>query len=161
MAIFPRSLLSIFIFAVAALRSHSFTPPLTGVAQIRQTRQNVLSTSPLNPVVSFHTETSLSMGRRWNFNDGYGPFGLKNNAEIWNGRVAQMAFVIIFLQELITGKGCIKGLQDGDLFSIVLLGMTGLTVTGLTIWLGIRGYDEDIGKTFDVRDLDDIFEGEL
>ena len=38
--------------------------------------------------------------------------------------------------------------------------MTGLTVTGLTIWLAIRGDDEDIGKTFDVRDLDDIYEGE-
>jgi hypothetical protein len=33
--------------------------------------------------------TSLSE-RRWNFNEGQGPFGLKKNAETWNGRVAQV-----------------------------------------------------------------------
>ena len=30
--------------------------------------------------------------RRWNFNDGQSPWGLKKNAEIWNGRVAQVSF---------------------------------------------------------------------
>lgn len=28
--------------------------------------------------------------RRWNFNEGRSPWGLKTNAEIWNGRVAQV-----------------------------------------------------------------------
>jgi hypothetical protein len=28
--------------------------------------------------------------RRWNFNDGQAPWGMKKNAEIWNGRVAQV-----------------------------------------------------------------------
>jgi hypothetical protein len=28
--------------------------------------------------------------RRWNFNEGQGPWGLKKNAEVWNGRVAQV-----------------------------------------------------------------------
>jgi hypothetical protein len=31
--------------------------------------------------------------RRWNFNEGQSPWGLKRNAEIWNGRVAQVRFL--------------------------------------------------------------------
>lgn len=34
--------------------------------------------------------TTLLSARRWNFNDGQAPWGLKQNAEIWNGRVAQV-----------------------------------------------------------------------
>ena len=33
--------------------------------------------------------------RRWNFNDGHSPWGLKINAEIWNGRVAQVGFGVL------------------------------------------------------------------
>jgi hypothetical protein len=39
--------------------------------------------------------TSL-LERRWNFNEGQGPFGLKKNAEIWNGRVAQVGSVLYY-----------------------------------------------------------------
>lgn len=35
--------------------------------------------------------TSLSE-RQWNFNEGQSPWGLKKNAEIWNGRVSQVCF---------------------------------------------------------------------
>ena len=35
------------------------------------------------------TSTQLQE-RQWNFNEGQGPFGMKKNAEIWNGRVAQV-----------------------------------------------------------------------
>jgi hypothetical protein len=35
------------------------------------------------------TNTALHE-RQWNFNEGQGPFGLKKNAETWNGRVAQV-----------------------------------------------------------------------
>jgi hypothetical protein len=28
--------------------------------------------------------------RQWNFNEGRSPWGLKKNAEIWNGRAAQV-----------------------------------------------------------------------
>ena len=34
--------------------------------------------------------TTQLQERQWNFNEGQGPFGLKKNAEIWNGRVAQV-----------------------------------------------------------------------
>jgi hypothetical protein len=34
--------------------------------------------------------------RRWNFNDGQSPWGMKKNAEIWNGRFAQVKFASCF-----------------------------------------------------------------
>ena len=36
------------------------------------------------------TTTTTLHERQWNFNEGQGPFGLKKNAETWNGRVAQV-----------------------------------------------------------------------
>merc|ERR1712115_481157 len=100
-----------------------------------------------SPLLEDCSTTSLSMGRQWNFNEGRQPWGLKNNAEIWNGRVAQMGFIVIFLQELVTGKGVIQGLRDGDLFSYFLAGLTFLSVVGLTVWLAI----EDANKSFTDR----------
>jgi len=38
------------------------------------------------------TTTSVLNERKWNFNEGQSPWGLKKNAEIWNGRVAQVRF---------------------------------------------------------------------
>ena len=32
--------------------------------------------------------------RRWNFNDGQSPWGMKKNAELWNGRFAQVSSVV-------------------------------------------------------------------
>ena len=36
------------------------------------------------------TSTTALAGRQWNFNEGRGPYGFKKNAEVWNGRVAQV-----------------------------------------------------------------------
>ena len=52
-----------------------------------------------------------------------------------------MGFVVVLLQELITGKGVIAGLQDGDIFSYAMLGLTVLSVGGLTVFLGLKGKD--------------------
>lgn len=84
------------------------------------------------------------MGRQWNFNEGRGPFGLKKNAEIWNGRAAQMCFVIVLLQELITGKGVIQGIQEGDPFNVIMLGITVASLGGLTVFLGLKGKEKYI-----------------
>jgi len=84
------------------------------------------------------------MGRQWNFNNGRGPWGLKKNAEIWNGRVAQMAFVIVLLQEAITGKGVVDAVRDGDAFGYAFLGLAGISTVGLTIWLAIKGDESEI-----------------
>ena len=69
---------------------------------------------------------------------------MKKNAEIWNGRVAQMAFVIVLLQEAITGKGVIQSVQDGDFIGYAFLAFAGLSTVGLTIWLAIKGDESDI-----------------
>ena len=52
-----------------------------------------------------------------------------------------MGFTVVLLQELITGKGVVAGLKDGDVFSYVMLGLTGLSVVGLTVFLAIKGKD--------------------
>ena len=91
------------------------------------------------PVALVPTTTSLDMGRQWNFNEGRGPFGLKKNAEIWNGRFAQMCFVTVLLQELITGQGVVQGLQEGNPVNIAVLGFTGVSLVALTAWLAFKG----------------------
>lgn len=89
------------------------------------------------------TSTTL-LERKWNFNEGRGPWGFKKNAEIWNGRMAQMGFTILLLQELITGKGVIAALNDGDILSYALIGIGGITVLGLTAFLALKGKDKSI-----------------
>ena len=98
-------------------------------------------------------ECSLVLNeRQWNFNEmGRSPWGMKKNAEIWNGRMAQMGFTIVLLQELITGKGVIKGLQDGDFINYAFLGLAGVSIVGLTAWLAIQGREQ----YFDVTKIDD------
>ena len=51
---------------------------------------------------------------------------MKNNAEIWNGRVAQVAFVIVLLQELVFGKGVVQGIMDGDFGALFMAGLFGV-----------------------------------
>jgi hypothetical protein len=50
-----------------------------------------------------------------------------------------MAFVWIFLQELVTGKGVFQGLDEGDPFFLANLGAFGVCVVGLTGWLAFQG----------------------
>jgi hypothetical protein len=131
---------STFFALIAALfvtTINGFVTPTVGIT--KNTRQ--FPTAPQ----SIHTKTSsLSMGRQWNFNEGRGPFGLKKNAEIWNGRAAQMCFVIVLLQELITGKGVIQGIQEGDPFNVIMLGITVASLGGLTVFLGLKGKEKYI-----------------
>ncbi len=55
-----------------------------------------------------------------------------------------MGFVVILLQELITGKGVVAGFQEGDILSYIMLGFTGVTVLGLTAFLASKGRESDI-----------------
>jgi hypothetical protein len=60
---------------------------------------NKCSSSPSPATRSISSRSSRSrrnsqlQERRWNFNEGQSPWGLKRNAEIWNGRVAQVRFL--------------------------------------------------------------------
>eukprot|EP00980_Cylindrotheca_fusiformis_P011175 scaffold2563_cov124-Cylindrotheca_fusiformis.AAC.6 len=130
---FTSKLFGILLLASIALRASAFVAP---TSTTRSTNVPIFS-AEISP-------TALSE-RQWNFNEGQSPWGLKKNAEVWNGRVAQMAFVWIFLQELITGKGVIQGIQEGNLFYIVNAGIVGVSVLALTVWLAIKG-DNDFTK---------------
>ncbi len=60
--------------------------------------------------------------------------------------VTQMAFVIVFLQELVTGKGVVAGIQEGNGLNLALFGVAVLSTVGLTIWLAIQGSDEYVDE---------------
>lgn len=111
-------------------------------AFVPQTAVTALSSATTRASMVPKVSTSTLMERRWNFNEGQGPWGLKKNAEIWNGRVSQVAFVWVFLQELITGKGVVQGVQEGDLFFLANVGLFGALLLGLTGWLAYQGADD-------------------
>jgi hypothetical protein len=129
-----KQFLTLFLLTAPACTT-AFVPPTTSLVT-KSTTQNTV------PVAQQST-TSLSE-RQWNFNNGRSPFGLKKNAEIWNGRVAQMAFVIVLLQELVTGKGVIQSIQDGDAVGLAGLGFFAVSVLGLTAFLISKGDESDI-----------------
>lgn len=57
----------------------------------------------------------------------------------------QMGFVVVFLQELIQGKGVIKGLQEGDPVNIAFAAAGAIAIVGFTVFLAIKG-DDDFTK---------------
>ena len=57
-------------------------------------------------------------------------------------RTIQMAFVVVFLQELIMGKGVIEGIQEGNIFNYIMLGAFAVSTLGLTAFLAIKGSDD-------------------
>eukprot|EP00957_Ditylum_brightwellii_P134231 10233492-Ditylum_brightwellii.AAC.1 len=74
---------SFFLSTVALLvvflsTTTAFAPPSTSISSVqKQSVATVVSSTALNE-------------RQWNFNEGRGPWGMKKNAEIWNGRAAQL-----------------------------------------------------------------------
>jgi len=129
-----RALLVLALALVCASSVTAFAPTSSTNGLARSSTQ-----SSLGPASS----TALSE-RRWNFNEGRAPWGMKKNAEIWNGRVAQMAFTLTLLQELITGKGVIQGLQEGDPANLAVLGAGVAATVGLTVFLAFKGKENDI-----------------
>uniref|UniRef100_A0A7S2HJ30 Uncharacterized protein n=1 Tax=Helicotheca tamesis TaxID=374047 RepID=A0A7S2HJ30_9STRA len=125
---------TVALLVCLASSTFAFAPP--SPSQIGQR-----SAASVVAVPSTSSSTALNE-RQWNFNDGRGPWGMKKNAEIWNGRAAQMGFTVVLLQELITGKGVIQGLQDGDFVNVAFLAAAAGSVVLLTIWLAIQGKED-------------------
>jgi len=77
-----RSLFSLCLLVVAALMNPGaeafVNPSPVGTTRISNNQHQQVS-----------SVTALQE-RKWNFNEGQAPWGLKKNAEIWNGRVAQV-----------------------------------------------------------------------
>ena len=57
-----------------------------------------------------------------------------------------MAFVFVFVQELVQGKGIIEGIQQGDPVNLVALALAGVSLVGLTVWLAIQGDDDYVTR---------------
>lgn len=57
-----------------------------------------------------------------------------------------MAFVLIFIQELIQGRGVIQGIQEGDVANLAGLGVTVVSVVGLSAFLALKGEDDYVGQ---------------
>jgi hypothetical protein len=79
MAMSPRSLVALLLTLMALVSS---TKAFGTRPMVLATRTNKVASVP---------RTQLAE-RRWNFNEGRSPWGLKKNAEIWNGRVAQVLY---------------------------------------------------------------------
>uniref|UniRef100_A0A7S0PWM2 Uncharacterized protein n=1 Tax=Asterionellopsis glacialis TaxID=33640 RepID=A0A7S0PWM2_9STRA len=124
------------IVVVALMAMISTTSAFAPVSTTSSRNTNVVG------VAAPSSSSTQLFGRQWNFNEGRSPWGLKKNAEIWNGRVAQMGFTVTLLQELITGKGVIQGIQEGNIINMAFLGLTVVSVVGLSAWLAIQGDDE-------------------
>ena len=61
-----------------------------------------------------------------------------------------MAFIAVVAQELVTGKGVIDGIQEGNALNMVCLAATVASILGLTIVLAFKGsdnyVDNDLGR---------------
>jgi len=126
------------VLSVVALASNTgaFVPTTSKTVSART------SFTSSTPSIEDSISSNQLFERQWNFNEGQSPWGMKTNAETWNGRVAQMAFVWIFLQELVTGKGVLQGIDEGNWFFLLNAGLFGVAVVGLTGWLAIQGDDD-------------------
>jgi len=129
-------LITLAVIVLVSTTTTAFAPPATSLSF--PTAATAATTTTITGV---NSSTRL-LERKWNFNEGQSPWGMKKNAETWNGRVAQLAFIWVFLQELVTGKGVFKGLEEGDFFFIANAGLFGVMVVGLTGFLAFKGDDD-------------------
>jgi hypothetical protein len=74
----PTKFFTIVLLACATLSANAFVTP-----------SKCISSVPSVTTAQQPSTTALSE-RQWNFNEGQGPWGMKKNAETWNGRVAQV-----------------------------------------------------------------------
>lgn len=63
-----------------------------------------------------------------------------------------MAFVVVFLQELVQGKGVIQGIQDGDAINLAMLAVTVVLTLGWTAFLAIQGDDDYVKRELEKMD---------
>ncbi|GMH93093.1 hypothetical protein TrST_g13717 [Triparma strigata] len=135
------------VLAVATTNAFSVPSGSLKISSMRVTQSTRSATElygMMDDIKSAGAKEIAKPDRQWNFNGGRSPWGLKNNAEIWNGRVAQMAFVWVLLQEAIFHKGVVQGFEDGDFGALVGAGAFGVCVLALTGWLALKGDESDI-----------------
>ena len=80
---FTTKIFALLLLVFSAVSVNGFVAPSGSKSLMSQQIHTAASTKS--------TTTALSE-RQWNFNEGQGPWGMKKNAEVWNGRVAQVNF---------------------------------------------------------------------
>ena len=90
---YSRLILSIVVLVLCVTTTIAFAPVSpTGI--IKERISTAAKTSISRSTTASCTSTTCLSERRWNFNEGQSPWGMKQNAEKWNGRVAQVCFVV-------------------------------------------------------------------
>ena len=79
-------LVTLAVIVLVSTTTTAFAPPATSLS---------FSTAPTAATTTTTTITGVNsstrlLERKWNFNEGQSPWGMKQNAETWNGRVAQV-----------------------------------------------------------------------
>jgi len=93
MAQSQRILIALFalVAATAAFTQPSSSIGVSRYAPVAPVKPAAFSNSNVFENNAVGESKTMLMERRWNFNEARGPFGMKKNAEIWNGRVAQVS----------------------------------------------------------------------
>ena len=103
---FKFSFLLVVALAIASV-SGFVSPASKNVGNLHS--KNIIANGPMS--------SSALMERQWNFNEGRGPFGMKKNAEIWNGRVAQVRItgILLLLRIRLLPSETVRTLANNDL----------------------------------------------
>ena len=98
---------------------------------------------------------------KWNLNTGRSPWGMSTNAEVWNGRVAMLGFVLCIVLEGITGTGVIPFVTCKGVFQNVLLLVAyagGIAGIG---WLMVQiNKNKDVDESLNVQYVYDMIQKE-
>lgn len=78
---FTNKLFKLLLLVFSTLSVNGFVVPSKSTSSV---------VSQQIPTATARSTTTALSERQWNFNEGQGPWGLKKNAETWNGRVAQV-----------------------------------------------------------------------
>ena len=79
-------LAAIAVIVLVSTSTTAFAPPASSRISQRSTSFSTTTTT----TTDIASSTTRLSERKWNFNEGQSPWGMKKNAETWNGRVAQV-----------------------------------------------------------------------
>jgi hypothetical protein len=118
--LFTRTCIVVLCLATAATNTDGF---VVGGWYPQRSSMSTSGTAADRVASSIATSASSSRGlvvlseRRWNFNEGQEPWGMKKNAETWNGRVAQVLFMLGWEKKLAAGQNFLCASQSHNAFA--------------------------------------------
>lgn len=76
-----------------ALALLAFLASAIAFAPLQQSRSRATADSGFNQGSQRSQTVAMFEKRTWNFNEGQSPWGMKKNAEVWNGRAAMVSLM--------------------------------------------------------------------